>query len=204
MDLHGQYLYKMNKTTTSILFYSLLIAGLIAFFVFNRSTINLERGVYINKPQPVSHFELIDNKGNLFTESKLKGQWSLLFFGFSSCEMICPFTLQTINQTYKLLPKTKRPQVIFISVDPKQDSLQKLNQFVHQFNPDFIALRGEMPAINALQKELHVTVSSTPKSHGTEILLINPEAGVQAYFYYPITAKTLVDDLTQLFNIEVL
>lgn len=190
----------MNKITAIILFYLVLAASFIVYVVFNHSKVNLEDGVYINQPQPIAHFELIDNHGNLFTENNLKGHWSLLFFGFSSCTMICPLTMQTLNQTYEHLAKTKKPQVIFISVDPGHDSLQKLNQFIHQFNPDFIALRGDMSAINTLQKQLHVTVSTTPMSHGTEILLINPEAKVQAYFYYPVSAKTLILDLNRLIN----
>ncbi|HAU1152608.1 TPA: SCO family protein [Legionella pneumophila] len=188
----------MRKVISIILFYIILAASIIVYVFFNHSEVNLEEGVYVNQPQSLAHFELIDNHGNLFTEKNLKGHWSLLFFGFSSCTMICPFTMQTLNQAYESLVKTKKLQVIFISVDPEHDSLSRLNQFIHQFNPDFIALRGEISVINALQKQLHVTVSTTPMSHGTEILLINPEAKVQAYFYYPISTKTLVLDLNRL------
>nr|WP_255666571.1 MULTISPECIES: SCO family protein [unclassified Legionella] len=190
----------MNKITSIIFFYLILAAILIAYIVFYRSSVQLESGIYVNQPQAITHFELIDNHGNLFTETNLKGHWSLLFFGFSSCPMICPLTMQTLNQAYESLVKTKRPQIIFISVDPEHDSLPRLNQFIHQFNPHFIALRGEMSAINALQKQLHITVSTAPMSHGTEILFINPEAKVQAYFYHPLQVKTLVSDLNQLIN----
>lgn len=107
-----------------------------------------------------------------------------------------------LNQTYEKLPPSKRPQVIFISVDPVHDSSQRLNQYVHQFNKDFIAVNGQMSVINALQKMLHVTVSTSPMSHGTEILLVNPEAKVQAYFYYPITASDLLLDLNQLIQTD--
>ncbi|HIE3614643.1 TPA: SCO family protein [Legionella anisa] len=190
----------MTKILTIIFFYLILITSLIMYVVLHRSAVQLESGVYINQSQPITHFELIDQHGNLFTETNLKDHWSLLFFGFSSCPMICPLTMQTLNQTYETLVKTKRPHIIFISVDPEHDSLQRLNQFIHQFNPHFIALRGEMSAINALQKQLHVSVSTAPMSHGTEVLLINPEAKVQAYFYHPIQVKTLVLDLNHLIN----
>lgn len=190
----------MNKIIIAVFFYFILIAGLIIYIAFYHTAVRLEHGVYINQPQPIAQFELIDNHENLFTETKLKGHWSLLFFGFSSCPSICPLTMQMLNQTYESLSKTKKPQVIFISVDPAHDSSQKLNQFIHQFNPHFIALRGDMLAINSLQKQLHVTVSKTPMSHGTEILLINPESKVQAYFYYPISKNALVLDLNRLIN----
>lgn len=190
----------MRKIVAIVLFYLVLTTSLILYFVLNPSPVKLEKGIYIAKPQLINHFQLIDNKGNSFRESNLKGHWSLLFFGFSSCKMICPMTLQMLNQTYENLPELKKPEVVFISVDPEHDSLQSLNQFVHQFNQEFIALRGEMHEINALQKQLHVNVSTTAMSHGTEILLINPEARVQAYFYYPISAKALLADLNRLIN----
>jgi protein SCO1 len=190
----------MIKIVSIILFYIILTAGLIVYFLFNRSPITLEKGVYISQPKSVIKLELVDNKGNLFTEAQLKGHWSLLFFGFSSCELVCPMTLSMLNQTHEGLPNNKKPKILFISVDPKRDSLPVLNQYMAQFNSHFTALRGEMKAINELQKQLHVSVSSTPMTHGNEILLINPEARVQAYFYYPISAKALISDLKRLIN----
>jgi protein SCO1/2 len=183
-----------------ILFYLIFIALLITYFVIYHSPVRLEHGVYVSQTEPVPNFELIDNQGYLFSEAKLKGHWSLLFFGFSRCKMVCPLTMSMLNQTYERLPAVKRPQVIFISVDPEHDSVEELNQFVHQFNEHFMALRGPMSAINSLQKQLHSTVSASPMSHGTEILLINPEGRVQAYFYYPIATNDLLADLKRIIN----
>ncbi len=191
---------KSTKIITIILFYLILTISLIVYFAFHQSAVKLDGGIYFDQPQSITHFELIDHHGNLFTEKQLEGHWSLLFFGFSLCPMICPFTMQTLNQTYESLAKKKRPRIIFISVDPEHDSLQRLNQFIHQFNSNFIALRGEMSTINSLQKQLHVTISTTPMSHGAEIILISPKAKMQAYFYHPIQVKTLVSDLNHLIN----
>src|SRR5437899_2345276 len=138
----------MNKAAASGLFYLTLTVALIVYFIFHPSLVRLSHGVYMDKPLPITHFELIDDKGHLFTESRLGNTWSLLFFGFSTCKMICPFTLQMLHKTYASLPKAKRPQIIFVSVDPAHDSIERLNQYVHQFNADFIALSGKMSAIN--------------------------------------------------------
>lgn len=188
----------MNKIISISLFYLILTTVLIGYFIYHPTPVRLAHGVYISNPEPITHFELMDNQGHLFSENGLKGHWSLLFFGFTSCEMICPLTLQTMKHTYERLSKSKRPQIIFISVDPERDSQQRLNQFVNQFNKHFIALRGPRTQINALQRQLHVAVSTNPMSHGTEILLINPDAQVQAYFYYPISAQNLLQDLNQV------
>jgi protein SCO1/2 len=189
----------MNKTFSSALVYGILIAGFLIYLVLN-DPIKLQRGILMPRPESVPSFELMDNNGNLFTERNLKGHWSLLFFGFTSCTSVCPLTMKTVSQSYEYLTPSKRPQVILVSVDPERDSLQRLNQFVHGFNPKFIGLKGDLARVHALQKALHVRVSSTPMSHGAEILLINPEAKVQAYFYYPIPVKALVGDLERLIS----
>lgn len=185
----------MQKIISLVLFYVIFTVILIVYFVFYHHSVNLKKGIYINRPEAITHFELIDTQGNVFNEKKLKGHWSLLFFGFSSCEMVCPLTLKMLKETYEGLPEAQRPQVIFISVDPEYDSLQRLNQFVHSFNEQFIALRGSLEAIQHLQKQLHVLVSTMPKSHGTEILLVNPKGEVQTYFYYPLTSQELLKDI---------
>ena len=188
------------KIFSIIGFYGLLALILISYFFFNRSPIQLEKGIYVHQSKTNIKFNLIDNKGNLYTESQLKGHWSLLFFGFSSCERICPLTLHMLSETYEGLPVSKRPQILFISVDPQRDSLPVLNHYLGQFKAPFTALRGEMKSINTLQKQLRVSVSSTPMSHGTEIVLINPQGKIQAYFYYPLSAKTLIADLNRVIH----
>lgn len=154
----------------------------------------------MSQPKPTRPFQLVDNKGQVFKENQLKHHWSLVFFGFSSCKMVCPFALQTFNEIYDSFLKKNQVQVIFISVDPERDSIVRLNQFVQGINKDFIALRGSMPAINGLQRQWKVAISSNAASHGREILLLNPEAQVQAYFYYPIEPKALLSDLQMLIN----
>jgi protein SCO1/2 len=190
----------MNKSIKLFLFYSIVTTGLILYFVLYHVPSKLEKGIYMPNPQPIIHFSLTDNKGRLFTEKNLKNHWSLLIFGFSSCELVCPLTLQMLKHVYEGLPTAKRPQIILVSVDPKNDSVQKLNQFVNKFNNQFIALQGSMSEVNSLQKALHVTISKKPKSHGTEIPLINPEGKVQVYFNFPITSRELLADLNRVFE----
>ncbi len=199
--------FDQNKTDMSKIYkiaigYAVIIISIIAYIMMHLSPIRLAKGVYVTNPKPIADFKLIDNQGHEFNEKNLKKHWSLLYFGFSSCGTVCPVTLQVLNQTYERLPKSKRPQVILVSVDPQHDSIQRLNQYVHRFNKNFFALSGPMSKINALQQQLHVTVSREPMSHGTEIVLINPKAEIQAYFYFPITVEVLSSDLKKILAIN--
>jgi protein SCO1/2 len=171
---------------------------IILYIYLNISPIQLKNGIYIKHPQTIAPFTLVDNRGNTYTEKQLDGNWSLLFFGFSSCPMICPVILDTLQQVNEHLPESNKMNIIFVTVDPEHDTVQHLNKYMQSFDNHFVALRGEMSAINALQKQLHVAVSTTPSSHGTEIILINPQGELQAYFNYGISSQALLQDLNKI------
>lgn len=181
----------------------IVIALIIYFGVLNSHTTIHIHGTYIPSPLAITEFHCIDNHGMPFSKKNLQGRWSIIFFGFSSCEMICPTTLAELNKMYQRLqgdlPKEQLPQVIFISVDPERDSVQKLNKFINSFNPNFIGLRASEAQTLALAKQFHITVSQGATiNHSMEILLINPDARVQAYFAYPHHAQQLVVDYKQV------
>jgi len=188
------------KMTKIILFYGIMVAMLILIILQYLNPVQLKNGTYVNPPQTIQPFEMTDQNNQVFTQGELNGHWSLLFFGFSSCPMICPGMLETLKQVDQNLPESKHLQIIFVSVDPEHDSVQRLNQYMEPFNKNFIALSGPMSDINALQKQLHVPVSINPKSHGNEMILINPQAQVQAYFKYPITSQELSVDLNKVID----
>ncbi len=188
----------MVRTTRTILIYVIIITIFIAYIFLHFSPIQLKKGIYVDPPQTIAPFELMDHQGHVFTQTQLTDHWSLLFFGFTSCPMICPVTLDILKQVNEHFPESKKFEIIFVSVDPEHDSVQHLNKYMQPFDKHFIALTGQMSAINALQKQMHVPVSNAPSSHGTEIILINPQAQVQAYFYYPITSQELLQDLNKV------
>ncbi|CDZ77163.1 SCO1/SenC [Legionella massiliensis] len=194
------FLKKKRKLLTIILIDLSVIFALILYFAALAPPGNIKiSGIYIKNPGPIDDFKLIDNVGKTLTKDKLKGQWTLVFFGFTNCPMICPTTLQTLKKTYGILEKdfseNKIPRVLFISVDPARDSIEKINHFVKSFHANFIGARATIDEIRALQKQLHTAVSSNPNSHGLDILLLNPEVKVQAYFSSPILPLQLANDI---------
>lgn len=189
--------------------------GLIAYFIIVRPQqkyyeahhVNIN-GIYLLKPITINNFELIDNHNHSFTKDNLKNHWTLLFFGFTHCSLICPVTLSALNQMYELLQKTipnqYLPQVVFISVDPERDTIERLNQYITSFNTHFIGASTTMEKTVALEKELHITATVVQSNdsngtqytinHSTAILLINPSAKIQAYFSYPPEPKQMAKD----------
>lgn len=157
-------------------------------------------GVFIENPREIKDFKFTDNHNHLFTKNQLKGHWSLLFFGFTTCEIVCPTTLATLNKTYKILqnnlPESLLPQVVFISIDPENDTQSRLNQFVTSFNPRFIGARADINETMLLEKQLFISTKKINNTinHSAEILLMNPAGRVQVYFPYPAEPAKLASD----------
>jgi protein SCO1 len=183
------------------------IYGVIKHNSPHAQTIKID-GAYLIPPKEINDFQLTDNTGKTFTKENLKGHWTMMFFGFTNCGMVCPTTLVSLNKMYltlkKELPDKQLPQVVFVSVDPEQDTVEKINSYVTTFNSHFMGLRGEFSDLVPLEKQLHIVAvkmkgDSEEKDdyyydHSAEILLINPNAEVQAYLSYPHKPEQLVKD----------
>lgn len=196
----------------------LVISALVLYFgVIRPSQHKTEvkiNGLYLPKATDVSDFKLTDNHGKTFTVENLKGHWTMLFFGFTNCAMVCPTTMDALNKMYKILekdlPADKLPQVVLVSVDPDRDTVERMDDYVNSFNKSFIGVRTEIEDTVKLEKQFHIAaakmeVDGQGKNHYTvnhsaEILLINPDAKVQAYLSYPHTPETMVTDYKTILN----
>jgi len=61
---------------------------------------------------------------------------TLIFFGFSACQGVCPTTLSGLSRTLKKIELPQRPAVYFIDID--ENSSQELaSNYAKQFHPNF-------------------------------------------------------------------
>ena len=71
------------------------------------------------------------------------GKIVLLYFGYTTCPDICPATLSHLKLLMQRLETQQdRVQVLFISIDPERDTLERLNDYLPFFHPSFLGLRG--------------------------------------------------------------
>ena len=157
-------------------------------------------------PRLVHPFQLKDDSNQSFSDANLKDHWSILFFGFSSCPMMCPATMAELSKVYKLLQtqgaKTL-PQVIMVSIDPERDTVAAMHRYVKEFDPHFIGLTGENKEIKRLTQELGIVYLQAEKSgdnktgnidHSGTLILVNPKGEALAFFSFPHDAKKIADD----------
>lgn len=140
--------------------------------------------------------ELVDHNNEPFTMDNLRGQWSMIFFGFTYCPDICPTTMALLNQLYQAQQATpfgKDLQVIMVSVDPARDEPELLKSYVEYFNPEFIGVTGDFIATHRLATQLSIPFGKVPGmgddylvDHSGNIALIDPQGHYVGFFKSPL------------------
>lgn len=141
----------MKKTLIAIsIGFALLLAGAIALW----------------QPLGGSHMQLGQSKaprGGDFTLHASSGPVSLhdfrgkvvlLYFGYTFCPDICPTSLGFTSQALSMLDKSELEsvQVLFVTVDPERDTLDKLKSYTAYFHPNILGLSGTPDEIAKVAK----------------------------------------------------
>ena len=99
-------------------------------------------GSHIEPPKEMPDFTLPSANGPV-TLSSFRGKYVVLYFGYTSCPDICPASSAALKAALNQLSgQDSQVQVIFISVDYKRDTPEKLSNYMQNFRPDFIGLVG--------------------------------------------------------------
>jgi len=200
----------MKWSTTWALVGTLILATLAGAWLGARTgaPAALEFGTRIDPPQPLPSTELTQQDGSTFDRTKLRGRWSLMFFGFTHCPAICPMTLTTLAQTRKQLTglnPDELPQVLLISVDPERDTPELIARYVAQFDPSFLGVTGSTAAIDEFTAALgiaHKKIGAGDDEymvdHTAAIMMIDPQGRRVAVFSPPFTAEHLAADYLRM------
>jgi len=150
------------------------------------------QGMILNEAVEIATFSLTTQHNTSFTHQDLKGKWHIVSYGYTQCPDICPTTLMILSELALLLRQNDQfddVAFLFYTVDPFHDSVEVLLKYIDYFNKSFIALRpSSQSSYKRFERSLgiKVTVEKTNKnklfnvSHSLSILVINPEAQLQA------------------------
>jgi len=197
-----------------------LVGGIIAVFAMLAGTWSAlqlrERASHVDElaatrfpvARDISAFELVDHRGEPFTNTSLQGVWSFLFFGYTHCPDVCPTTLSVLNSVAQRLGSdASNVRFIFISIDPERDTPEQLARFVSYFNGDFVGVTGKPEAIERLTKQLgvlymRVASADNPGSylmdHTAGVFLVDPDAKYHAVFTPPLEAEKIVTNFDKI------
>lgn len=151
----------MKKTLIAIIvIFTLLLVWAIVFWQPTVGKSSAHQPLGLAEAPKGGDFTLHSANGPLSLHD-LKGKVVLLYFGYTFCPDICPtslaFTAQGLNQ---LSPDEQaRTQMLFISVDPARDTLEKLKEYGAFFHPNIVGLSGSEQEISAVAKNYGASYS---------------------------------------------
>jgi protein SCO1/2 len=166
--------------------------------------------VLLPEPRPLEDFALTDMNGKPFDLKRLNEGWSFIFFGYTHCPDICPTALTTLRLAAKQLEQGegnyRDTRFVFISVDPRRDSLAQLKQYVGYFHPDFLAATGDKGQIDTLARQLgavYMFDGDTDSedyivNHSASIVLVDPQGRWVGRFNPPHSAAAIADEYRAL------
>ncbi|VAW51727.1 Cytochrome oxidase biogenesis protein Sco1/SenC/PrrC, thiol-disulfide reductase involved in Cu(I) insertion into CoxII Cu(A) center [hydrothermal vent metagenome] len=169
------------------------------------------QGSILSPARKIAVPALTKDDGSTFVLDDLKGEWHLLFFGYTHCPDVCPVTMGVAAQAKKIAEANNHifPQVIFVSVDPDRDKVEMLADYVQYFDKDFIGVTGDSALIKALTLQLSVVYLKMAAEagsdnylvdHSSALLLLNPEGKLVAFMNPPHDPKTILKDFQTVVN----
>lgn len=153
-------------------------------------------------------FQLVDKNGNLRDEKILRGEVSLVYFGFTRCPNFCPLELDNLVAAKKELAGSGiTPQIVFVSVDPERDTPSALKNYVDYFDPAIIGLTGpvEQVRLMASRYRIHFEKRADPNTpgdyvvdHTTLVFAFGPDGKYMTHFEAMTTPKEIATKLRAL------
>lgn len=92
-------------------------------------------------------FTLEDKDGHTVRWQDFKGQYRIVYFGYTFCPDACPLDVQAMMAGFARFAKdepalARKVQPIFITIDPARDTPEAVGEFATAFSPRLLGLTG--------------------------------------------------------------
>jgi len=169
--------------------------------------------IFYPTPRPLPDFSLSQSDGTRLIPGELRGHWTLVFLGFTSCPDVCPTTLSELalaQKQWERIPESLRPRVVFVSVDPERDTPARLGEYAHAFHKDTLAATADVPSLERFATPLGLVFQKAPgknyktnpndysMDHSASIAVTDPEGRLAGLMRPPFDPKLIASDLTKL------
>lgn len=148
-------------------------------------------------------FTLVDQDGHQRTDKDFRGQYLLIYFGYTYCPDVCPTTLAVMEQALdRLGPMAARVTPVFVTVDPARDTPGVLRPYLKSFGPRFVGLTGSDAAITRISHAYSVYAAKQPfkgggyaMNHSSTIYLMGPNGKFVTHYEESLGPDGLAADL---------
>jgi len=154
----------------------------------------------ITEAPPGGNF-ILHSGDRKFSLEDYRGKVVLLYFGYTKCPDVCPTSLSYMAQAFNDLNNQELKKVVgvFVSVDPKRDKPELLDEYVDYFHPNFIGVTGSEKEIADATKlygaqyyevELEGSAFGYAVNHSAATYLIAPNGELR--FIFPHNTSPMV------------
>ena len=188
------------------------LAGLYGLYEYQyRKQLRAQRSA--GKPDLGGPFSLLDVDGKTVTNEDLRGQWTLLYFGFSKCPDICPEEMNKLTTVLEQLDAAGKPvQPVFITIDPHRDTAARLKSYFAEggFHPRFRPLTGPHEAVKQACRSYRVYYSRPSEEeikagdylidHSIISYLLTPDGEFADYYGKSLSAAEMEAKVRELIS----
>jgi cytochrome oxidase Cu insertion factor (SCO1/SenC/PrrC family) len=161
-------------------------------------------------PAPLGgDFRLTGHDGEPWSSEEARGKVVVLAFGYTFCPDICPTALATVAAAMTALgPDAERVQPIFVSLDPKRDTPERLRGYVEWFHPRMIGLTGSAEELADVADRYRVRYRFNREpdagyytlDHGASLYVVDPQGRLARILPHGLPPSALVDAVGQLLD----
>lgn len=195
-------MHTIARTTGLLLAVPALLMSMLAIAAESR----LKAGVF-EPPSAAPAFSLQASSGGEQALANYRGKVVLLGFGFTTCPEVCPTTLAVLAQARKRLgAQADQVQVLYVTVDPERDNVERMRGYLRGFDPTFVGLTGTPDELSAVRARYGVTAeranvgNSYSVAHSSSVYLIDRKGLLRAMMPYGRTPDDYVHDVRVLLN----
>jgi protein SCO1 len=207
----------MKRNNLTLLGSLLILIGVIiaAVFLLNRAaedsqpeeaarTLSPLRGSLYEPPAPIADFTLPATHGD-FTYNEHRGKVMLFYFGYMTCPDYCPTTMAELQRVYRELSPEEQAQVevIFFTVDPERDTLERMTPYLAAFHEDFIGVQPEALGMYDVLNQFGVTAVKQPvdsalgylMDHTVSVFMVDADGWLITRYPYETPYEDILHDV---------
>lgn len=155
---------------------------------------------------PDLRFSLVDDTGRKVKAEDYRGKAILLYFGFAGCSTQCPLTLARLARLLSQLGSDEgRVRVLFVTVNPENDTPSALRSYLSHFGPRAITgLTGSAGEIGQLAQRLRAAyrpdVTGNDIPHSNILYIFDAQGQARLLAAPKDDDKKILHDLRQLIH----
>lgn len=151
-------------------------------------------------------FELTDHTGARVSDDAFRGNYALIYFGYTFCPDVCPTELGEIAVALdELGDDGKRVTPVMITIDPARDTPEVLAEYVPLFHDRLVGLTGTEAEIKDVAEKYRVffrrfddpNFTYYLMDHTSFVYLVDPKGAVASMFRYGTPPADMADAIRQ-------